>query len=269
MKQFAVFGNPIAHSKSPEIHTAFAKQFDIDLSYERILAELGQFNQYADDFFQHGLGANITVPFKEDALLYADELSPAAKSAGAVNTLIKKDNNIIGDNTDGVGLVNDIRDNHKVSFSGKKVLIIGAGGAARGIVLPISQENPQSITIANRTVEKAQQLAKQFQSHATLAAKPLDALNSNYDIVINATSASLSGNQLTLSEAIVNADSFTYDMMYAAKPTPFMQFAKQHGAQAVDGLGMLVEQAAKSFYLWHGVKPETKSIIASIRQTLQ
>lgn len=268
MKQFAVFGNPIAHSKSPEIHQAFAEQFNIDLSYQKILVSEGEFTHFATDFFEYGSGANVTVPFKEDALQFADELSHDAKLAGAVNTLSRQGNKIIGDNTDGIGLVRDIRDNHGISFTDKNVLIIGAGGASRGVILPIARENPQSITLVNRTVEKAVKLAEYFAHYVAITACSFDEVRSSFDMVINATSASLSGQPLPLSAELIRNETFAYDMMYGVEPTPFMQFTEKYGATTADGLGMLVEQAAQSFEIWHGIKPNTAVVTEHIRAEL-
>ncbi len=268
MKQFAVFGNPIAHSKSPEIHHAFATQCGIDLTYERLLVEEGKFSSSATRFFKRGTGANVTVPFKEIALHCADSLSEVARMAGAVNTLSQQNGAIHGDNTDGIGLVRDIRDNYGVDMAGKRILILGAGGAARGVLLPIAEENPQSITIANRTEAKAQALVQQFSCCANLQSTPFEALNQPYDIIINATSASLVGRSLRLSPTVFAFEALAYDMMYGTQPTPFMQFATQSGASAVDGLGMLVEQAAQSFAIWHDVSPSTVPVIEAIRNQL-
>lgn len=268
MKQFVVIGNPIAHSKSPEIHTTFAEQFGISLQYQRLLANRGAFVICAKHFFEHGSGANITVPFKEDAKQFADVLSDDARLAGAVNTLSQDNGKIKGDNTDGVGLVRDIRDNHGQTFTQKNILIIGAGGASRGVILPIARENPKAITIANRTHEKAQKLTELFSQHTHINAKTFDELNTPFDVIINATSASLSGQKLPLPSQAISTNTFAYDMMYGAEPTAFMQFTKSHGATTADGLGMLVEQAAKSFEIWHGVKPETQDIIENIRSQL-
>ncbi len=271
MKKFIVIGNPIAHSKSPEIHQAFAGQCGILLQYERLYAEQEQFNTVITDFFKLGTGANVTLPFKEDALQFADKLSDTAKLAGAVNTLFKKDGLIIGDNTDGIGLVRDITNNHNISFTDKKVLIIGAGGATRGIISAIAQEQPHSITITNRTIEKAQLIAKQFADviHITTTSfSYFNDNNSSFDIIINATSASLSNQKLNISNTIFSSKSFAYDMMYASKPTIFMQQAQQNGAKIADGLGMLVEQAAQSFKIWHNIMPQTREVIAIIRQGL-
>ncbi len=268
MKQFAVFGNPIAHSKSPEIHQAFARQFDIDLSYQKILVSEGKFTVFASRFFESGAGANVTVPFKEDARQFADKLSDEAELAGAVNTLSRQHGVIIGDNTDGIGLVRDIRDNYGQTFCDKKLLIIGAGGASRGVILPLAKESPQFITLVNRTPEKAVQLAKRFLPYAVITPCTFAELNTPFDIIINATSSSLSGQQLPLCRHIVGNHTFAYDMMYGARPSAFMQFAEKHGAKAADGLGMLVEQAAESFAIWHGVKPQTREVIAMIRAIL-
>ncbi len=268
MKQFAVIGNPIAHSKSPAIHTAFAAQFDIHLSYIKLLAGKGQFLPIATGFFERGTGANITVPFKEEALHFADELSQDAQLAGAVNTLSRQGGVIKGDNTDGIGLVRDICNNHGFDFTGKKVLIIGAGGAARGVILPIARENPASISIANRTHAKAVTLADQFSDYTSIDAVPFAELSQPFDLVINATAASLTGQSLNLNDNIFNSETVAYDMMYARQATPFMQFAGSCGATAIDGLGMLVEQAAKSFAIWHGIMPETAGVITKIRATL-
>ncbi len=270
MKKFAVIGNPIEHSKSPEIHAAFAQQCGIDIEYVRLLADREQFAPTAKDFFARGAGANVTVPFKEDALRFADELSEAARLAGAVNTLsLRSDGAIVGDSTDGIGLVRDIRDNHGCSFTGKKILIVGAGGAARGVILPIARENPESLTIVNRTQAKARQLAEHFSAYTEMLSASFESLDSAFDIIINATSASLSGGALPLPEAVFSSQSFAYDMMYAATPTLFMQLAQQRGGSCADGLGMLVEQAAESFFLWHDVRPHTPAVIQRIRRQLQ
>lgn len=265
MKYFAVIGNPIAHSKSPSIHAAFAEQFGIALQYQRQLVDVGQFDAFARQFFQHADGANVTVPFKEDALQFADMLSDEARLAGAVNTLSKQGNVVKGDNTDGIGLVRDIRDNYGVSLCDKKVLIIGAGGAVRGVILPIAKENPRSITLVNRTHVKAEQLAEQFSDYADIVAQPFTALKKPFDVIINGTSASLSGQDLPLPAHVFKQTTFAYDMVYGDKPTSFLRFATKHGATTADGLGMLVEQAAKSFEIWHGVKPETQSVIQQLR----
>ncbi|MPV86879.1 shikimate dehydrogenase [Ostreibacterium oceani] len=294
MKYFAVIGNPIAHSRSPEIHDAFAKALGLTINYQRLLSEPAQFTQTVNAFFHRtdvgvehartecaearnpiaGHGMNVTVPFKEAALQYADELSEAAQIAGAVNTLTNQSGKIKGDNTDGIGLVTDILTNHQWPIADKRVLMVGAGGAARGCLLPILKQQPQQLTITNRSVDKAQSLAEGFQKYGNIDYADYtdyattDTLNRPYDIVINATAASLHGQMIALPAEIFSADTLAYDMMYAKKPTPFMTFAQQHRATAVDGLGMLVEQAAQAFYLWHGEHPETATVIQRIRQSL-
>lgn len=272
MKKFVVIGHPINHSKSPQIHQAFAKQAGISLSYERLLAPIAHFSAVAKDFFAHGgSGANVTVPFKGEALNFADQLSADAKIAGAVNTLWVNDGKIIGDNTDGIGLVTDIRENHQRGLGHQKVLIIGAGGAARGVILPIAREHPYGITISNRTPSKAQTMVDTFSpivdKTTLLNALPLDELAQPYDVVINATSTSLTGQALPLNPQVFNQQTLAYDMMYSDQPTAFMQLAMAQGATAVDGLGMLVEQAAASFAIWHGIKPQTIPVIAKLRQS--
>lgn len=267
--RYAVFGNPIAHSKSPIIHAEFAKQTGEDIVYERQLVEEGKFAEAAGDFFAAGgCGLNITVPFKLDAFAFADQLTERAKQAGAVNTLKKMpDNAVLGDNTDGAGLLRDITKNLGWKIEGKRVLVLGAGGAVRGVIAPLLAENPQRIVIANRTLSKAEELVQLFntgkhaQERKTLRASSLQIHARPFDVVINATSASLGGEMLELSSAVLAPNTCCYDMMYSKELTPFLQWAKSHGAEVADGLGMLVEQAAESFYLWRGVMPETRPVI--------
>lgn len=270
--QYAVFGNPIEHSKSPFIHAAFASQTGQDMAYSKQLVELDGFNTSADAFFAAGgKGLNITVPFKQDAYSYAARLTPRARHAGAVNTLaLQEDGTILGDNTDGVGMVRDLLENLGWEIRGKKVLVLGAGGAVRGVLEPLLQELPQHIVIANRTIDKALQLAKGFAEMGYLLGCGFDMLEGQqFDLVINGTSASLAGELPPLPDDLLTAEGRCYDMMYAAAPTPFMVWAQQHGARGVsDGLGMLVEQAAQSFQLWRGVCPETGPVIASLRSSL-
>jgi len=271
--RYAVFGNPIAHSKSPIIHAGFAKQTSEDIAYERQLVEEGKFAEAARDFFAAGgCGLNITVPFKLDAFAFADQLTERAQHAGAVNTLKKlPDNKILGDNTDGAGLLRDITKNLGWKITGKRVLVLGAGGAVRGVIAPLLAENPQRIVIANRTLSKAEELAQLFNSgkHAqeskVLRASSLQIHARPFDMVINATSASLDGEMLQLSPTILASDACCYDMMYGKELTTFLQWAKQNGAQVADGLGMLVEQAAESFYLWRGVMPAAKPVMKLLR----
>lgn len=274
LSQYAVFGNPIAQSLSPLIHQAFAKQCNQPIEYQRQLVELGKFEAAASQFFNAGgEGLNITAPFKLDAFQFADQLSERAKCAGAVNTLIAEHSKIKGDNTDGHGLLTDIQNNLQWNIAAGRVLILGAGGAVRGILEPLIAAIPASIVIANRTTEKAQTLVQLFEEYAQsesveLSAQDFESLSGHFDIIINGTSASLSGESLPI--GVDNFDNvLCYDMMYAKAPTPFLQLAAKHGAKSVaDGLGMLVEQAAESFYLWRGVRPDTAALIQSIRAGL-
>ncbi len=271
--RYGVFGNPIAHSKSPEIHAAFAAQTGQDIVYERMLAPLDGFAAAARAFFAAGgKGANVTVPFKLEACKLAGALTVRAQAAGAVNTLSFIDNEIHGDNTDGDGLVADIMRNAGVGIAGKRVLLLGAGGAARGVVLPLLEQRPAQLLIANRTRATADALVLQFAPLAG-AAGGLQACefgepDAPFDLVINATSASLSGELPPLAPAVFGSHTLALDMMYGAKPTVFMQFAAAHGAQVRDGLGMLVEQAAEAFLVWRGVRPDTGAVLARLRAAL-
>jgi len=269
---YAVVGNPIGHSKSPAIHAAFAQQTGQDLSYEARLFELEQFAEQANTFFcAGGKGLNITVPFKLDAWQFADILSKRAERAGSVNTLIQgKDDKIYGDNTDGVGLVRDIKHNHRGSIAGKRVLVLGAGGAVRGVLAIILAEKPSCLVIANRTVAKAQALAEEFADLAKISAVSFDDLaGQQFDLVVNGTAASLQGDLPPLPDAILASDAWCYDMMYGADETPFNAWARAQGAaKTMDGLGMLVEQAAESFFMWRHVRPDTVPVIAQLRAQL-
>jgi len=270
--QYAVVGNPIGHSKSPAIHAAFAEQTGQNLSYDATLFELEHFAEQANAFFNvGGKGLNVTVPFKLDAWQLADVLSNRAKRAGSVNTLMQgKDDKIYGDNTDGVGLVRDILDNHRGSIADKRVLVLGAGGAVRGVLAIILAEHPQSLVIANRTVNKAQTLAEEFCDLGKVSASSFEALaGQQFDLVINGTAASLQGDLPPLPDGILAADSWCYDMMYGAEETVFNTWARQQGAaKTMDGLGMLVEQAAESFFMWRHIKPDTAPVIAKLRAQL-
>ena len=266
---YAVFGNPIEHSKSPAIHAAFAAATGEDLSYQKQLVQMGNFSEAADDFFAAGgKGLNITVPFKQDAYGYAARLTARARHAGAVNTLsLQDDGTVMGDTTDGVGMVRDMVDNLGWQIKGKKVLVLGAGGAVRGVLEPLLELLPQHVVIANRTIDNALNLSKGFAEMGYLLGCGFDMLpGQQFDLVINGTSASLSGELPPLPNDLLAERANCYDMMYSAEPTVFMRWAQQHGAAAVsDGLGMLVEQAAASFFLWRGIKPETKAVIADLR----
>ena len=265
--RYAVFGNPISHSKSPLIHAAFAQQTRQDISYEALLAPTDGFARSVDAFRVAGArGANVTVPFKLEAFQYATELTERARLAEAVNTLKFEGDRVLGDNTDGAGLVRDITVNLRCSLAGKRVLLMGAGGAARGVILPILGEEPAMLFIANRTADKAVQLAQQFASYGTVSGGGYDALaGKQFDVVINATSSGLSDELPPLPQGVFAPDALAYDMMYG-RETPFMAFARAQGARVADGLGMLVEQAAEAFYLWRGVRPETRPVIESLRK---
>lgn len=264
---YVVIGNPIAHSKSPAIHARFAQQTGQAMTYERLLAPLDDFAGSVNQFIASGgRGANVTVPFKLDAFKLASVLSPRAQAAGAVNTLTFERGQIVGDNTDGVGLVRDIVLNAGIALAGKRVLLLGAGGAARGVILPVLAEEPTQLVIANRTVARAVELSAAFSAKpGQLAASSFAELSGHFDIVINATSASLSSDVPALPPALIGAHSFVYDMMYGVQPTVFMQMAAEQGATVRDGLGMLVEQAAESFFIWRGVRPDTAPVYDWLR----
>ena len=269
--RYVVIGNPIAHSKSPQIHARFAEQTSQSIQYERLLAPLDAFDQTVKSFVATGgRGANVTVPFKLDAFRAATQLSARARAAEAVNTLRFDAGEIFGDNTDGVGLVRDIVHNAKFTISGKTVLLLGAGGAARGVIQALLAERPSQLVIANRTPERASELVEQFahEANGLLQASSFADLKSNFDLIINATSASLASELPSVPASIFSSQSFVYDMMYSSHLTLFMQLATSHGAITRDGLGMLVEQAAESFFVWRGVRPETTSVYQWLRTQL-
>ena len=263
--QYAVVGNPVAHSKSPQIHAEFARQTGQDMAYGKLLAPLDGFAASVDAFRRSGgKGANVTVPFKEEAFRLATRRTARAEAAGAVNTLKFDNDGILGDNTDGAGLVRDLTANLKQALAGRRILLMGAGGAARGVIAPLLAERPAALVLANRTVEKALQLAELFGGK--ISGVPYAALRGQrFDIVINATAASLKGELPPLPDDLLTPGALAYDMMYGSE-TPFMAWARQHGAaQVADGLGMLVEQAAESFYLWRGVRPDTAPVMRMLR----
>ncbi len=271
---FAVIGNPVAHSYSPRIHHQFAEQFGITLEYKKLLAEPGHFSEAVLDFCSTGgRGLNVTVPFKVDAWQFAQSLSDRARVAEAVNTLLFNSDGIaFGDNTDGAGLLQDIRHNLNFDLKGKRVLILGAGGAVRGILGPLIDASPAKMTIANRTVNRAVRMAEQLTAGRKILGFRItgcgfDALTGQiFDLVINGTSASLSHEMPSLPDALFAPDALAYDLVYASRPTPFMEWAVRNGAASVaDGLGMLVEQAAESFSLWHGQSPKTQPVIDLLR----
>lgn len=265
--QYAVIGNPIEHSKSPLIHQQFARQTGQDIHYGRILGEV--FHEDVRYFFHHGgKGLNVTVSFKEQAFELCDELSERAQTAGAVNTLIYQDDGSIrGDNTDGVGLVTDLGCNHLFNFAGSKILLLGAGGASKGVIRPLLEQNPQQLVIANRTASKAIDLAAQVSELGPVTGMGLEQLSGmRFDLIINGTAAGLTGELPAIPDDCLEEGGWTYDMMYSTEPTAFVRWGKEHNAgKALDGLGMLVEQAAESFYLWRGVRPETSQVIDSLR----
>ena len=271
--KYAVFGNPIKHSKSPLIHSIFADQTGQQLTYHSLKVEVDKFADAARSFFDNGgKGLNITVPFKLEAFEFADQRSARAQRAGAVNTLaLQDDGTIYGDNTDGAGLVRDICENLAWEITDKRILLLGAGGAIRGVLEPLIRLNPSQLLIVNRTVPKAQQLAADFSDLGDVSACSFEALHANqYDLIINGTSASLAGELPPLPSNALTDEGCCYDMMYSAKPTPFMRWGAENAAWACsDGLGMLVEQAAESFCIWRGVRPKTRPVIDAIRADLE
>ncbi|MCW8950443.1 MAG: shikimate dehydrogenase [Sedimenticola sp.] len=267
--RYAVIGNPIEHSKSPLIHTAFARQTGEPITYERLLGRLDHFKEDVKNFFSNGgRGLNVTVPFKEQAWTLANQRSPRAESAGAVNTLILLDDGQIrGDNTDGAGLVRDLSINHGYLLSGCRILLLGAGGASKGVVRPLLECGPEKLVIANRTASKAQAVANTLHQLGSVEGCGLDELDGQqFDLIINGTAAGLKGEVPALPDNLLAPGGWTYDMMYATEPTAFVSWGKQHRAdKALDGLGMLVEQAAESFFLWRRVRPETAEVIRQLR----
>ncbi len=266
---YAVVGNPIAHSKSPVIHTAFSRQTGQDMHYEAMLAPLDAFSATVSIFRQRGgKGMNVTVPFKLEACNISSRLTERAGAAQAVNTLVFDADEILGDNTDGAGLMRDITVNWKFSLTAKRVLLMGAGGAARGAMLPLLEHEPHSLTIANRTKQKACKLQQQFSCYGNIVSGDYaDIRGEKFDLIINATSASLHGQLPLLPPGVFATESLAYDMMYGDGYTPFLQFAKQQGVtHLADGMGMLVEQAAESFFLWRGIRPRTAPVIDYMRE---
>ncbi|WP_206951120.1 shikimate dehydrogenase [Trinickia acidisoli] len=272
---YAVVGNPIAHSKSPFIHARFAEQTGERVDYQRLLAPVDAFVDTVRAFVAAGgRGLNVTVPFKLEAHALADRLSPRAAAAGAVNTLRFDADGIYGDNTDGVGLVTDIETNLGMRFAGARVLLLGAGGAARGAILPMLERGPRALTIANRTVQKAQALVEQFARAAHEAGcalsggAPAVVEPEPYDIIVNATAGSLAAAVPECDARAFGPRTLAYDMMYGAQPTVFMRHAQALGANVSDGLGMLVGQAAESFWIWRGVRPDSAPVLAELRAML-
>lgn len=262
---YAVMGNPIAHSKSPQIHAAFARQTHQRMDYVAILVEPGGFAPAVGNFrAEGGKGLNITVPFKHEAWKLVNRRTPRAERAGAVNTILfRPDGTTLGDTTDGVGLVRDMVDNHAGRIARCQVLILGAGGAVRGVLEALLEQRPGRVVIANRTIDKAQALAREFSAQGVIEGCGYEELRGQaFEFIINGTSASLHGQLPPLPEGVLAPQGWCYDMAYGDRPTPFVQWGHAHGAaKSLDGIGMLVEQAAESFYLWRGVRPQTAPVI--------
>lgn len=268
---YVVIGNPVAHSKSPRIHALFAEQTGQDLVYERLLAPLDGFKDTLDAFIAAGgRGANITVPFKQDAFRLCQELSARAARAEAVNTLLLDGGVVVGDNTDGAGLVADLTQNLGQPLVGRSLLVLGAGGAVRGVLQPLLAHRPQRLVIANRRLARAEELAACFGGGGVpVSAAAFDALDGPFDIIINGTSASLDGDVPPVPDHVFGPDTLAYDMMYGAEPTAFLRHAKARGVtRLADGLGMLVEQAAEAFLLWRGRRPDTRPVLQALRSSL-
>ncbi|MGZ5008253.1 MAG: shikimate dehydrogenase [Methylobacter sp.] len=263
--RYAVFGYPIKHSKSPRIHRLFAEQTGQMLEYTAQEVPAEQFETAVTNFFaEGGKGLNCTVPLKELAWRYAGHKTERAELSKAVNTLaIQSDGSLLGDNTDGIGLVTDLTANHAIDLSGVRILILGAGGASRGIIAPILQQSPHSLVIANRTVDKARQLAAEFHGKGPVTGCGFDDLaNRQFDLILNATSASLSGQLPPLPAGLLAASGNCYDLAYGNEPTAFVRWGlENNAAKSLDGLGMLVEQAAEAFFIWRGVRPKTQPVI--------
>ena len=272
---YAVIGNPVAHSKSPWIHARFAEQTGEAVEYGRVLGTIGAFSDDVRAFIEAGgRGMNVTVPFKLDAHAFANTLTPRAAAAGAVNTLAFSADGVLGDNTDGVGLVRDIEGNLGVGLKGARVLLLGAGGAARGVVLPMLDGGVAALTIVNRTASKAQHLVDHFSdaahaAHVRFSGGAADTVEAGpYDVIVNATAGSLDDALPDCDNGSFGPDTLAYDMMYSAQPTVFMRHAESLGARSSDGLGMLVEQAAESFFLWRGVRPDSGAVLRALRLEL-
>ena len=267
MDRYVVIGNPVSHSFSPAIHARFAAQTGDALEYGTLLVPLADFAREAARFFESGgAGANVTLPFKVDAFRFAERSSERARLAGAANFLARRGNAIEADNTDGAGLVGDLVRNLGVTLRGRSILLIGAGGAARGVVAPLLAEQPARLTIANRTAKRARELARMFASYGPVDAVALQSIpETRYDLVVNATSTSTHGETLELPGYVLGDHALAYDMAYGPSARAFIAQARARGARACDGLGMLVEQAAESFRLWRGRTPETGPVLAELR----
>lgn len=272
MDRYAVVGYPVKHSRSPFIHAMFAKQCGQSLTYQLMEVPPEHFDAEIKRFFDEGgKGLNITVPHKQTAFQLVKFKTPRAEFAGAVNTILKlQDGELMGDNTDGVGLINDLKNNLKAQLKDKRILLLGAGGATRGVIAPLLQQHPDLLVIANRNVERAAQLAEEFHSLGDIKGIGFaDIETTPFDLIINATSASLQGEMPMLPEGIVSDRTLCYDMAYGQDETVFTRWAKQRGAaQAVQGWGMLVEQAAEAFFLWRGVHPDTTPVLIALQNPI-
>ena len=272
MDKYLVLGNPIDHSLSPSIHRMFAQQTKIEITYDKKLVEFNQFDREIDSLVEKGfLGFNVTVPFKEDAFAKVNMANDCASAAQAVNTIkVTGDSDLYGFNTDGVGLIRDLVDRMGLTLSGSRILVIGAGGAAKGVVAALLGHGPDSVVIANRTMEKAKKLVTQFKEinqDAVIKCLELDKLDDGFDLIINSTSIGLAGEFNLLDDYVVKKK-FCYDLAYGASAR-FASWARNVGALKVaDGLGMLVEQAAESFFIWRGLRPETQQVLDTIRNQL-
>ncbi len=269
---YGVMGHPIAHSRSPFIHTRFALATGEDLRYDAILVEPGTFPESVARFrAAGGRGLNVTLPFKEEAFALADRLSERARRARAVNTVWFADDGVHGDNTDGAGLLRDLQGNHRIALAGSRIVVLGAGGAARGVLGPLLDAKPALVHLANRTVERAHALAGEFTDAGPVSAGGLADLagTGSFDVVVNATSTGLHDSMPALPDTLLAEGAACYEMAYGIEPTAFLRWAAAHGAAAcIDGIGMLVEQAAESFLEWRGVRPETGPVIAALRELL-
>jgi shikimate dehydrogenase len=262
--RYAVIGNPVGHSKSPRIHALFAAQTAQDIRYEAVLAPLDGFAATVAEFaVAGGRGANVTVPFKEEAFRLADRLSVRAQAAGAINTLSFGLEGIVGDNTDGAGLVRDLAANLDFAIAGCRVLVLGAGGAARGVISPLLSERPASLTLANRDADKAKRLAAAFSGCTGGGFAAIE--GQKFDLIVNATSTGLSGEELPLPLGVFASHGLAYEMVYG-RDTPFLRQARAAGVAVADGLGMLVEQAAEAFFIWRRIRPDTAPVLAALRQ---
>ena len=270
-KHFAVIGNPIHHSLSPQIHSAFAKEAGLHIEYEAILSPLDAFKNTIHQLIAQKLsGANVTLPFKKEAYELASQHSNHAKIAEAVNTLEFKDDQIIGHNTDGIGLVRDLEQNLNIYLKSKKILLIGAGGAAEGVIYSMLEKKPSELILTNRTIEKSNVIQNKMDVHAKSFDVNLNVIeiakcpHQYFDVIINATSAGLNNTELGIDHKVFHEGSLAYEMVYG-KETSYIREAKSQGSKTSDGLGMLVEQAAEAFFIWHHIKPQTKSVIESLK----